>query len=257
MVYRKSARDIAKMRAAGAIVNRVLRELIDSIEPGKTTTLDADLLAEELINKYGGVASFKNYRGYPNTLCVAVNEEVVHGVPGSRVLEAGDIAGLDIGVKLDGFHADAAVTVPVGGVASEETTRLLTVARDALFRGLDQAKAGNRLGDIGYAIQSHVEKNGFSVVRDLVGHGIGKNLHEDPHVPNFGKAGAGIRLEEGMTMAIEPMVNAGGFEVKTLKDRWTVVTRDGSMSAHFEHTVLITREGPDILTLGADGEALF
>jgi methionyl aminopeptidase len=257
MVYRKSVRDVEKMRAAGAMVNRVLRELRDSIEPGKTTTLDMDLLAEELIKKYGGVASFKNYRGYPNTLCVAVNEEVVHGIPGSRVLQAGDIAGLDVGVLLDGFHGDAAVTVPVGGEASSETMRLLTVARDALFKGLDQARAGNRLGDIGFAIQSYVEQHGFSVVRDLVGHGIGKALHEDPHVPNYGRAGTGIRLEEGMTLAIEPMVNAGGFEVSTLKDRWTVVTRDGSMSAHFEHTVLITREGPDILTLGDAGEALF
>lgn len=249
MIVRKTPADIEKMRAAGAVVARCLKELSEFIVPGRTTTRDIDRKAEELIAKYGGISSFKNYRGYPNTVCVAVNEEVVHGIPGDRVLMPGDIVGLDLGVKLDGWHADAALSLAVGGVASPEAMALLRVTREALYKGIEQARVGNRLSDIGHAVQAHVEKHGYSVVRELVGHGIGRNLHEEPNVPNYGQPGKGIRLEEGMTLAIEPMVNMGGMEVETLGDNWTVVTADRSLSAHFEHTVAITRKGPDILTL--------
>lgn len=237
------------MRAAGAVVARCIQQISELIVPGRTTTQDIDRMAEELILKYGGIGSFKNYRGYPNTVCVAVNEEVVHGIPGARVLVPGDVLGIDLGVIMDGWHGDAAISVAVGGYGSPEATALLKVTKEALFKGIEQARPGNRLSDIGHAIQSYVEKRGYSVVRDLVGHGIGRNLHEEPNVPNYGRPGKGIRLEEGMTLAIEPMVNIGGYEVETLRDNWTVVTRDRSLSAHFEHTVAIRKNGPDILTL--------
>lgn len=237
------------MRVAGAAVARCLRDISELIVPGKTTTQDIDTMAEELILKYGGIGSFKNYRGYPNTVCVAVNEEVVHGIPGARVLVPGDIVGIDLGVIMDGWHGDAAISLAVGGKGSPETMALLKVTREALFKGIEQARPGNRLSEIGHAVQSYVEKRGYSVVRDLVGHGIGRNLHEEPNVPNYGRPGKGVRLEEGMTLAIEPMVNIGGFEVETLRDNWTVVTKDRSLSAHFEHTVAIRKNGPDILTL--------
>lgn len=249
MVIKKTPADIEKMRAAGSAVARCLRDISGLIVPGVTTTLDVDKLAEELIPKYGGVASFKDYRGYPNTVCVAVNEEVVHGIPGGRVLMPGDVVGIDLGIIVDGWHGDSAISVIVGGKGSEEAENLLKVTKQALFKGIEQARPGNRLSDIGHAIQSFVEKRGYSVVRDLVGHGIGRNLHEEPNVPNYGRPGKGIRLEEGMTLAIEPMVNIGGYEVETLRDNWTVVTKDRSLSAHFEHTVAIRKNGPDILTL--------
>lgn len=249
MIIRKTPADIEKMRAAGAVVARCLKELSEFVVPGQTTTKDIDRKAEELIAKYGGVSSFKNYRGYPNTVCVAVNEEVVHGIPSDRVLMPGDILGLDLGVAVDGWHADAALSLAVGAAASPEAMALLRVTKEALYKGIEQARVGNRLSDIGHAIQAYVEKHGYSVVRELVGHGIGRNLHEEPNVPNYGRPGKGIRLEEGMTLAIEPMVNMGGMEVETLGDNWTVVTADRSLSAHFEHTVAITRSGPDILTL--------
>lgn len=255
MIIKKTPAEIEKMRAAGAVVARCLKELSEWIEPGKTTTIDIDVKAEELIKKYGAISSFKNYRGYPNTVCVAVNEEVVHGIPGKRVLLPGDIVGIDLGAILDGWQGDSAITVAVGGQASDEATRLLKVTKEALFKGIEQARPGKRLLDIGHAIQSYVEKAGYSVVRDLVGHGIGRNMHEDPAVPNYGRAGRGLRLEEGMTLAIEPMVNIGTYEVMTLNDDWTVVTRDGKLSAHFEHTVAITKHGPDILTLLPSEEA--
>ncbi|MCX6345924.1 MAG: type I methionyl aminopeptidase [Armatimonadetes bacterium] len=255
MIIKKSPAEIEKMRTAGLVVARCLREIAEHIEPGKTTTLDIDVMAEELIRKYHAGSSFKNYRGYPNTVCVAVNEEVVHGIPGSRILLPGDIVGIDLGVIVDGWHGDAAITVAVGGVASDEAKRLMNVTKECLLKGIEQAKPGNRLSDIGYAIQKHAEKHGCSVVRDLVGHGIGKHLHEDPHVPNYGNPKTGIRLEEGMTLAIEPMVNIGSYEIETLGDGWTVVTRDRSLSAHFEHTVAIRRNGPDILTLVTTEEA--
>lgn len=256
MIITKTPQEIEAMRVAGAVVARCLIELADFIVPGKTTTLDIDLKADELIRAAGAVSAFKNYRGYPNTVCVAVNEEVVHGIPGPRVLLPGDIVGIDLGVVVDGWHGDAATTVAVGGQVSPEAARLLKVGREALYAGVEQARVGMRLSDIGHAIQSYVERRGYSVVRDLVGHGIGRSLHEDPHVPNFGKPGSGPRLEEGMTLAIEPMINAGSREVKTLQDNWTVVTKDGSLSAHFEHTVAVTRNGPDILTLAPAEEAL-
>lgn len=249
MISRKSPAEIEKMRVAGAVVAKCLRDIANAIVPGKTTTQDIDVLSEELILKYGGIASFKNYRGYPNTVCVAVNEEVVHGIPGSRILMPGDIVGIDLGVIMNGWHADSAISVAVGGQSSPEAMALLKVTKEALFKGIEQAKPGNRLSDIGHAIQSYAEKRGYSVVRDLVGHGIGRHLHEEPNVPNYGRPGKGVRLEEGMTLAIEPMVNIGGFEVQTLGDDWTVVTKDRSLSAHFEHTIAIGKRGPDILTL--------
>jgi methionyl aminopeptidase len=257
MIIRKTPAEIEKMRAAGAVVARCIDEIAKGIEPGKTTTQDIDIMAENLIRKYKGIGSFKNYRGYPNTVCVAVNEEVVHGIPGARLLLPGDIVGIDLGVIIDGWHADSAVTVAIGGQASNEASALLKVTKEALFKGIEQARVGNRLSDIGHAIQAYAEKRGYSVVRDLVGHGIERSLHEEPNVPNYGRPGKGVRLEEGMTLAIEPMVNIGGFEVETLRDNWTVVTKDRSLSAHFEHTVAITKSGPDILTMLPVEEARF
>jgi methionyl aminopeptidase len=256
MITRKTPAEIEKMRVAGAAVARCLKEITGRIVPGKTTTLDIDRMAEELIRELGGIASFKNYRGYPNTVCVAVNEEVVHGIPGQRVLLPGDIVGVDLGIMIDGWHADAATTVAVGGEASKDAMRLLRVAREALYKGIEKARPGNRLSDIGHAIQTHVERHGYSVVRDLVGHGLGRFLHEEPNVPNYGRPGKGVRLEEGMTLAIEPMVNMGSYEVETLPDGWTVLSRDRSLSAHFEHTVAIRRDGPDILTVVPAEEAV-
>ena len=256
MIIRKTPAEIEKMRVAGAAVARCIERIVERVEPGKTTTLDIDIMAEELIREHGGISSFKNYRGYPNTVCVAVNEEVVHGIPRDRILVPGDILGIDLGMIVNGWHGDAAVTIAVGGTASKEATRLLRVTREALYKGIEQARPGRWLSDIGHAIQEHVERNGFSVVRDLVGHGIGRSMHEDPHVPNYGRPGRGARLEEGMTFAIEPMVNAGGHRVETLGDGWTIVSKDRSLSAHFEHTVAVRRDGPDILTLVPAEEAL-
>ncbi len=248
MIILKSGDEIEKMRAASKVVAVALTELVASIVPGQTTTADLDRLAEAVLSRYGAIPSFRGYKGYPNATCIAMNEEVVHGIPGSRRLEEGDIVGVDLGAIVDGYHGDSAITVPVGKV-SEEAERLIEATRGALFVGIRMARIGNRLTDISHAIQAHVEKHGFSVVQDLVGHGIGRDMHEEPQVPNFGRPGRGPYLEEGMTLAIEPMVNAGGSEIKTLQDGWTVVTKDGSISAHFEHTVAITKDGPDILTL--------
>ena len=224
-----------------------LTELAGSVVPGETT-LDLDRLAEAVIRGHGAIPSFKGYKGYPNATCIAVNEEVVHGIPGPRALEEGDIVGIDLGAILDGYHADSAITVPVGK-ASPEAQRLLKVTREALFVGIRMAVDGNHLTDVSHTIQRYVESHQFSVVRELVGHGIGRAMHEEPQVPNFGKPGRGPRLEAGMTLAIEPMVNAGGYEVETLRDGWTIVTKDRSLSAHFEHTVAVMENGPDILTL--------
>jgi len=205
-------------------------------------------LAEEYIKRHGGIPAFKGYRGYPRSLCVSVNEEVVHGIPGKRKLKEGDIVSLDLGVLMDGYYGDAAITVPVGKV-SELAKKLIKVTEEALYRGIEMARPGNRLSDISHAIQTHVEKAGFSVVREFVGHGIGKQLHEEPQVPNFGPPNRGPRLEPGMVLAIEPMVNTGTWEVRILPNGWTVVTADGGLSAHFEHTVAITDNGPEILSL--------
>lgn len=249
MIKLKSPLQIEKMRVAGQVVARTLEKLESSIVPGVTTTLELDRVAERLLKEQGAISSFKGYRGYPNTVCIAVNEEVVHGIPtDERVIESGDIVGIDIGAIVDGYHGDSALTVAVGEV-SEGARRLLQITREALFKGIAEARVGNRLSDIGHAIQKYAEAHGYSVVRDLVGHGIGTEMHEEPQVPNFGKAGRGVVLEAGMTLAIEPMVNAGTLEVISLKDGWTVVTADRKLSAHFEHTVAITADGPDILTL--------
>lgn len=248
MIVRKSAADIEKMRAAGRIVAEVLETVEKSVEPGKTTTEDLNRLAEDICRGRGGVPTFLGYNNFPRSACISVNEAVVHGIPGGRVLQSGDLVSFDFACTLDGYIADAAITIPVGDV-SPEANRLLGVTREALYQGIAKARVGARMGEVASAIQRYVEAAGFSVVRELVGHGVGRHLHEGPEVPNFGKPGQGIRLVDGMTLAIEPMVNAGKRETITLDDKWTVVTKDGTLSAHFEHTVAITKRGPDILTL--------
>jgi len=234
------------MAKAGSMVGEVLESLKRMIRAG-ITTRDIELFADESIKALGGKSAFKGYRGYPGSICTSVNEEVVHGIPSSRRLKDGDIISIDLGVLYDGFFGDAAVTVPVGKI-DNETADLLRVTEEALSLGIENATAGKRVSDISYAIQSHAEKNGFSVVRTFVGHGIGRELHEEPQVPNYGAAGKGPRLKEGMTLAIEPMVNSGTHEVRILGDGWTAVTTDGKKSAHFEHTVLVTSGRPKILT---------
>ncbi|MBO8126502.1 MAG: type I methionyl aminopeptidase [Firmicutes bacterium] len=246
MIVLKSERELAKMREAGALTAKVLQEVAAMVKPG-VKTRELDRKAEELVARYGVKAAFKGYRGYPASICVSVNEEVVHGIPGDRVLQEGDIVSLDFGVIYEGFYGDSAVTVPVGEISSE-AQKLLKVTKEALEKGISQAQIGNRLSDISHAVQTHVEENGFAVVREYVGHGIGREMHEAPPVPNFGLPNRGPRLKVGMTLAIEPMVNVCTWEVKSLADGWTVVTKDGSLSAHFEHTVAITEDGPEILT---------
>jgi methionyl aminopeptidase len=244
----KSPAEIEKMRAANALVADVLAELAAKVEPG-VTTADLDRTAERLVRDGGAEPAFKGYRGYPCTLCASVNEQVVHGIPSARALGEGDIISLDMGVKLNGFFGDSAITVPVGRV-SNEAARLLRVTQEALELAIKQVRVGGRISDIGAAIQQHVEAHGFSVVREFVGHGIGAALHEEPQIANYGEPGRGPRLAEGMVLAIEPMVNMGRPAVKVLGDGWTAVTRDGSLSAHFEHTVAVTGEGPLVLTRG-------
>jgi methionyl aminopeptidase len=243
----KSPAEIERMRAANALVAQVLGELAAMVVPG-VSTLDLDAAAEKSVRAAGAEPAFKGYRGYPATLCASVNEQVVHGIPSKRPLVSGDIVSLDMGVKLDGFFGDSAVTVAVGQV-SEEVKALLRVTEEALERGIAQVRIGARISDIGHAIQKHVEANGFNVVREFVGHGIGAALHEEPQIANYGEPGRGPRLAEGMTLAIEPMVNMGKASVKVLADGWTAVTRDGSLSAHFEHTVAVTKNGPLVMTL--------
>jgi methionyl aminopeptidase len=243
----KSTAEIERMRAANALVAEVLGELAAMVVPG-ITTADLDAAAEARVRAAGAEPAFKGYRGYPATLCASINEQVVHGIPSKRALGEGDIISLDMGVKLNGFYGDSAVTVGVGRV-SEDVQRLLRVTQEALARGIEQVRVGGRISDIGHAIQAHVEANGFSVVREFVGHGIGAALHEEPQIANYGEPGRGPRLAEGMVLAIEPMVNMGRPGVKVLADGWTAVTRDGSLSAHFEHTVAVTKEGPLILTV--------
>jgi methionyl aminopeptidase len=243
----KSPSEIDRMRAANMLVADVLAQLAAMVAPG-VTTADLDETAERLVRDGGAEPAFKGYRGYPATLCASVNEQVVHGIPSPKTkLKEGDIISLDMGVKLNGFYGDSAVTVPVGRVA-DDTLALLRVTQEALERGIEQVRLGGRVSDIGHAIQTHVEHNGFSVVREFVGHGIGAALHEEPQIANYGEPGRGPRLAEGMVFAIEPMVNMGKPAVKVLADGWTAVTRDGSLSAHFEHTVAVTKEGPLVLT---------
>ena len=245
----KSAAEIEKMRAAGRVVARVLRLMGEAIVPCRTTPRDLDVLAGRLIAEAGGTPSFLGYRGFPANSCISVNDTVVHGIPDDTPLEDGDIVSLDLGVELDGWHADSAWTYGVGSI-TPEAQRLLNVTKESLFQGIAKARNGNRIGDISAAVQKYVEGNGYSVVRDLVGHGIGQNLHEEPSsIPNFGPAGKGQVLREGMTICIEPMVDQGSHRVKTLDDGWTVKTSDGKLSAHFEHTVAITRGAPELLTV--------
>jgi len=246
MIILKSRQEIEKMRKSNAIVAAILEELRKKIRPG-VKTIELDRLSEDLALKKGARPAFKGYRGYPYSLCTSVNSEVVHGMPSERELKEGDIVSLDFGILSDGYYGDAAVTVPVGEI-TPEARRLLKITEEALYRGIAEVKAGNRLGDISAAIQGHVEAAGYSVVRDLVGHGIGKSLHEDPQVPNYGSGGRGIELKPGMVFAIEPMVNEGAYRVEILRDGWTVVTADGKLSAHFEHSVAITENGPVILS---------
>jgi methionyl aminopeptidase len=249
-VYLRGKDEVEAIRAAARLVARTLQMLGAQIRPG-VTTAELDQLAEAFIRDQGGRPSFKGYRGFPASICSSVNDEVVHGIPGARVLGQGDIVGIDVGVEMDGYHGDAAWTFAVEPV-SPEAKRLLEVTREALMNGIAQARVGNRVGDISHAIQSHVEANGFSVVRSLVGHGIGREMHEEPQVPNYGLPGRGLKLMAGQVLAIEPMVNAGSAEVVTRDDGWTIASQDGSLSAHFEHTVAVETEGPSILS-DADG----
>ncbi len=248
MITIKSAKQIEKMRKACKITKEALELIEKSVKPG-ISTKQLDKIAYDFIKSQGGTPNFLNYNGFPGSICASVNDEVVHGIPEKQtILKEGDIISIDMGTLLDGWHSDAARTFAVGKI-SDEAQRLIDVTRQSFFEGVKHIKHGARLGDISAAIQEYVEKNGYSVVRDLVGHGIGQNLHEDPNVPNFGHYGKGVKLAAGMTLAIEPMVNEGRYEVEVLDNDWTVVTADGSLSAHYENTVLITKDGYEILTM--------
>ena len=247
MIFIKNNQEIDLMRKAGKIVAETLLLVEEKVRPG-ITTAELDRIAEEFITKHGAKPSFKGLYGFPASLCISVNEQVVHGIPGGYVLKDGDIISVDCGAHINGFHGDAARTFGVGNI-SEEAKKLINVTRESFFRGIEYAKVGTRLTDISHGIQSYVEASGFSVVRDFVGHGIGRVVHEDPEVPNYGRPGRGPKLVEGMALAIEPMVNVGSYKVKTLSDDWTVVTSDGSLSAHYENTIVILPDGPEILTL--------
>ena len=246
MIMRKRAEELDKMRRAGRVVGETLQILQAAVKPG-VTTLELDEIAEREIRARGAVPSFKGYRGFPATICTSINSEIVHGIPGHRTLKDGDLIKLDCGAIVEGYHGDSAVTVPVGEV-SQEALKLIETTDRSLQAGIAEAKAGNRIHDIGAAVQTTAEGAGFSVVREYVGHGIGRALHEDPPVPNYGKPGTGLKLEPGLVIAIEPMVNVGTFETRLLPDGWTVVTADGALSAHFEHTIAITESGPEVLT---------
>jgi methionyl aminopeptidase len=244
----KSPSELEKMRASGRIVRQVLDTVRAMVKPG-VTTMDLERAAEKKIKELGAKPAFKGYYDYPCVLCTSVNQEIVHGIPSAkRMLKDGDIVSIDCGVVLDGYYGDAAITVPVGNEIAPEVQKLLEVTEASLYRGIAAARIGNTVGDVGAAVQELVEANGFSVVREFVGHGIGTRLHEDPQVPNYGTRGHGARLREGMVIAIEPMVNAGTAGARVLDDKWTAVTEDGSFSAHFEHCVAVTTDGPVILT---------
>ena len=246
MVYLRDPSEIERIRTSAQLVARTLEMLGREVRPGVTTG-ELDKLAETFIRDHGGLPAFKGYRGFPASICPSLNEEVVHAIPGARELRDGDVIGIDVGVEKDGYFGDAARTFAVGAVSPQAET-LLRVTGEALARGIAQAAPGNRIGDISHAIQSHAEKHGFSVVRELLGHGIGRQMHEEPQVPNFGPPDRGPRLMAGQVLAIEPMVNVGRPDVLTQTDGWTVVTKDGSLSAHFEHTVAVGPEGPEILS---------
>ena len=247
MIVCRSTAELERMREAGRLVGEVLAELASMVAPG-ITTADLDAVAERRILDAGATPAFKGYHGYPATICASVNDEVIHGIPSkTRVLEDGDVISIDVGASMAGYFGDSAVTLPVGHV-SDEAAALLRVTEESLFKAIEQVRVGSRVSDISHAVQQHVERHGFSVVREFVGHGIGQRMHEEPQVPNYGEPGRGPRLAEGMVFAIEPMVNAGKASVKVLADGWTAVTRDGSLSAHFEHTVAVTDGEAWILT---------
>lgn len=246
MITCKSEQELVYMRDAGKIVAKTLEEIGNAVKPG-VSTKELDQIAENYLAKVGAKAAFKGYHGFPACICSSINEQVVHGIPSLRKLENGDIISIDFGAVINGFFGDSAVTLPVGEI-SKEAEMLIDITQKSLAKGIENALIGNRLTDISHNIQSFVEDNGFSVVRDYVGHGIGTNMHEEPQIPNFGRPGRGPRLKKGMTLAIEPMVNEGTYEVQSLEDNWTVITIDHRLSAHFEHTVAITDEGPEILT---------
>ncbi|MDQ0485010.1 type I methionyl aminopeptidase [Guptibacillus hwajinpoensis] len=246
MIICKTPRELDIMREAGKIVALTHQELQKHIKPG-ITTKELDTIADRFIRQLGAIPSFKGYNGFTGSICASVNEELVHGIPGDRVLAEGDIISIDIGAKYKGYHGDSAWTYPVGTI-SEEDERLLKVTEESLYKGLNEAKAGRRLSDISHAIQAYAEAEGFSIVREYVGHGVGQDLHEDPQIPHYGPPGKGPRLKQGMVLAVEPMVNLGSRYVRTLSDNWTVVTTDGKNCAHFEHTFAVTEEGYEILT---------
>jgi methionyl aminopeptidase len=246
MIILKSSQELARMREAGRIVAEVLARLREKVASG-VTTAELNALAYQIIVGYGAKPSFKGYRGFPASLCVSVNEEVVHGIPGKRVLQEGDIVSLDVGAIYRGYQGDAAITLGVGNV-NEAAQHLMGVAAEALQAGIAQSRAGKRTGDISWAIQRCAERNGYTVVREYTGHGIGRDMHEEPQIPNFGEPGRGVLLKPGMTFALEPMVNTGDYRTRVLDDNWTVVTLDGQLSAHFEHTVAVTEGEPEILT---------
>jgi len=247
VITRKSAEEIDRMRRAGRLVGHTLSRVVEAVRPG-VALLELDALAERVIRDGGGIPSFLGYHGFPATLCLSPNDWIVHGIPNGYVLQEGDILSVDCGAIVEGWHGDAAVTVPVGRV-DEAAKRLIETTERAMWAGIAQVRAGNRLSDIGHAVERVAAAPGYGVVREYVGHGIGTRMHEEPQVPNYGRPGRGLRLEVGLTLAIEPMVNEGGPESRVLDDGWTVVTRDGSRSAHFEHTVAITPQGPEVLTL--------
>src|SRR5713101_3722872 len=246
MIIGKSQREIEKMRAAGQRVGEVLLERRNMVEAGMTT-LEVNDAAERMIRDAGAYPPFKGYNGFPFSICASVNEQVVHGFPSTYELQEGDIFSIDVGVTLDGFVGDTATTIPVGN-ASENRLKLIRVTEECLELAIEQCRAGKHLGDIGWAVQSHAEEHGYSVVRDYVGHGIGRQMHEDPQIPNYGKPGKGPKIKKGYVFAVEPMVNMGSYYTKTLKDGWTVVTVDGLPSAHAEHTIAVTEDGPEVLT---------
>ena len=246
MIILKSEREINYMRDAGKIVANTLSEVKKAVKPN-VTTLELDGIAEKYMKSCGATPAFKGYHGFPGNICSSVNEEVVHGIPGLKKLKSGDTVSVDIGAVINGYYGDAAITIPVGDI-HPDIKQLLEVTEQSLYKGIEQAITQNRLSDISHAVQKHAESFGYGVVRDYVGHGIGRNMHEDPQVPNYGAPGRGPRLKPGMTLAIEPMINMGTHEVETLTDNWTVITADKKRSAHFEHTIVITPDGPEILT---------
>ena len=249
MIIGKSKRELEKMRAAGQLVGKVLQTLREMVEPG-ITTMELNTVAEKMIRDAGALPTFLGYNGFPYSICASVNEQIVHGFPSNYQLKEGDIFSIDCGATLEGFVGDSATTVPVGKV-NEEWLKLIRVTEECLERAIQQCRAGNHLGDIGWAVQEHAEAHGYSVVRDYVGHGIGRRMHEDPQIPNYGRPGLGPKIKAGYVFAIEPMVNLGSHYTKLLADGWTVVTLDGQPSAHVEHTIAITEEGPEVLTLAA------